>query len=100
MKFVSSEELSGKFSHDVTFIARFFITSMIRNRDLLDGKKPLDLDFASTATPTQMKEMFEKENVRMVNNNGEKHGTITPRIEPHQFEVNNCVFLFCSSNCG
>lgn len=49
-------------------------------RDLLMDKKPKDLDFATTATPTQMKSMFEAENIRMINMNGEKHGTITPRI--------------------
>lgn len=49
-------------------------------RDLLMDKKPTDLDFATTATPTQMKSMFDAENVRMINMNGEKHGTITPRI--------------------
>ncbi|XP_050315970.1 CCA tRNA nucleotidyltransferase 1, mitochondrial isoform X2 [Anthonomus grandis grandis] len=49
-------------------------------RDLLMGKSPKDLDFATTATPTEMKKMFETEEVRMINMNGEKHGTITPRI--------------------
>lgn len=49
-------------------------------RDLLMGKRPTDLDFATTATPIQMKQMFESENIRMINMNGEKHGTITPRI--------------------
>lgn len=49
-------------------------------RDLLMNKKPTDLDFATTATPVQMKSMFETENVRLINMNGEKHGTITPRI--------------------
>lgn len=49
-------------------------------RDLLMDKQPTDLDFATTATPSQMKSMFEAENVRMINMNGEKHGTITPRI--------------------
>ncbi|XP_046658683.1 CCA tRNA nucleotidyltransferase 1, mitochondrial [Homalodisca vitripennis] len=57
-------------------------------RDLLMNKKPKDLDFATNATPDQMKEMFNKEGVRMINNNGEKHGTITPRINNNQnFEV-------------
>ncbi|XP_056636462.1 CCA tRNA nucleotidyltransferase 1, mitochondrial isoform X2 [Diorhabda sublineata] len=57
-------------------------------RDLLMGKRPKDLDFATTATPTQMKEMFTSENVRMINANGEKHGTITPRInDKENFEV-------------
>lgn len=49
-------------------------------RDLLMDKKPTDLDFATTATPSQMKSMFEAENIRLINMNGEKHGTITPRI--------------------
>lgn len=49
-------------------------------RDLLTGKMPHDVDFATTATPQDMIDMFEKENVRMINNNGEKHGTVTCRI--------------------
>lgn len=50
--------------------------------------KPKDLDFATTATPIQMKEMFTNENVRMINTKGEKHGTITPRInDKANFEV-------------
>ena len=57
-------------------------------RDLLLGKKPKDLDFATTATPQQMKEMFNKENIRTINTNGEKHGTVTPRINNKEnFEV-------------
>ncbi|KAF2895811.1 hypothetical protein ILUMI_10377 [Ignelater luminosus] len=57
-------------------------------RDLLMGKKPKDLDFATTATPDQMKEMFTTENIRMINTKGEKHGTITPRInDKENFEV-------------
>ncbi|XP_043482947.1 CCA tRNA nucleotidyltransferase 1, mitochondrial isoform X1 [Leptopilina heterotoma] len=57
-------------------------------RDILMGKTPTDLDFATTATPQEMKEMFTKENIRMVNSNGEKHGTITPRInDKENFEV-------------
>lgn len=49
-------------------------------RDLLMDKIPDDIDLATTATPDQMKEMFTRENVRMLNTNGEKHGTITVRI--------------------
>ncbi|XP_053613759.1 CCA tRNA nucleotidyltransferase 1, mitochondrial isoform X2 [Plodia interpunctella] len=57
-------------------------------RDLLMGLKPTDLDFATTATPQQMKDMFTAEGVRMINMNGEKHGTITPRInDKENFEV-------------
>lgn len=49
-------------------------------RDLVMGKKPTDLDFATVATPDEMKKMFDTENIRMINMNGEKHGTITARI--------------------
>ncbi|TMW53834.1 hypothetical protein DOY81_001119 [Sarcophaga bullata] len=57
-------------------------------RDILMEKKPKDIDFATTATPDQMKEMFTLENVRMINAKGEKHGTITPRINNKEnFEV-------------
>lgn len=57
-------------------------------RDLLSGLRPTDLDFATTATPDEMKKMFVAENVRMINMNGEKHGTITPRInDKENFEV-------------
>lgn len=60
-------------------------------RDLLMDKRPTDLDFATTATPVQMKQMFEAENIRMINMNGEKHGTITPRI--HDKENYECTTL-------
>lgn len=52
------------------------------------GLKPKDLDFATTANPDQMKEMFDNEKVRMINMKGEKHGTITARInDKENFEV-------------
>lgn len=51
-------------------------------------KVPADLDFATTATPSQMKEIFTKEGIRMINANGEKHGTITPRInDKENYEI-------------
>lgn len=50
-------------------------------RDLLSGIKPQDVDFATTVTPSQMKEMFQAMGVRMINNRGEKHGTITARVK-------------------
>ncbi len=57
-------------------------------RDLLMGKLPHDIDFATTATPDQMKEMFQTENIRMINTNGEKHGTITVRLnEKENYEI-------------
>ncbi|KAB1264438.1 CCA tRNA nucleotidyltransferase 1; mitochondrial [Camelus dromedarius] len=56
-------------------------------RDLLSGVKPQDVDFATTATPTQMKELFQAAGVRMINNKGEKHGTITARLHEENFEI-------------
>ena len=57
-------------------------------RDLLMDKIPDDIDLATVATPNQMKEMFVRENVRMLNTNGEKHGTITVRInERANYEI-------------
>ncbi|XP_049434726.1 CCA tRNA nucleotidyltransferase 1, mitochondrial [Epinephelus fuscoguttatus] len=56
-------------------------------RDLLSGKRPEDVDFATTATPEEMKEMFQKAGIRMINNKGEKHGTITARLNNENFEV-------------
>ena len=50
-------------------------------RDLLSGEKiPDDIDLATTATPTEMKDMFEKESIRTFNEQGEKHGTVCARI--------------------
>ncbi|XP_037921957.1 CCA tRNA nucleotidyltransferase 1, mitochondrial isoform X2 [Hermetia illucens] len=57
-------------------------------RDILMNISPKDIDFATTATPDQMKDMFNKENIRMINMKGEKHGTITPRInDKENFEI-------------
>ncbi|XP_051932068.1 CCA tRNA nucleotidyltransferase 1, mitochondrial [Hippocampus zosterae] len=56
-------------------------------RDLLSGKQPEDVDFATTATPDQMKQMFQAAGIRMINNKGEKHGTITARLHNENFEV-------------
>ncbi len=65
------------------------------NSDLLNGERPHDLDFATSATPEQMKRMFESEKIRILNNKGEKHGTITPRINNKQnFEVGSIYVVF------
>lgn len=57
-------------------------------RDILMGKQPKDLDFATDATPQQMKDMFTSEEIRMINEKGEKHGTITARInDAENFEI-------------
>lgn len=56
--------------------------------DLLQGKVPADIDIATTATPSEMKEMFQKWGIPMINMNGEKHGTITPRVNSKiSFEI-------------
>ncbi|KAA0186146.1 CCA tRNA nucleotidyltransferase 1 mitochondrial [Fasciolopsis buskii] len=49
-------------------------------RDVLLGLAPKDIDYATNATPNQMVDMFTNENVRMLNRNGESHGTVTARI--------------------
>ncbi|CAF3073167.1 unnamed protein product [Rotaria sp. Silwood2] len=57
-------------------------------RDILLGIIPHDVDFATTATPEQVKDMLTKANIRMINCNGEKHGTITARVDDmDNFEV-------------
>lgn len=57
-------------------------------RDILMNQKPTDLDFATNATPDEMKNMFTKEEIRMINAKGEKHGTITARInDKENFEI-------------
>lgn len=56
-------------------------------RDLLSGKRPEDVDFATTATPEEMKDMFQSAGIRMINNKGETHGTITARVRKHLAEI-------------
>nr|XP_002122885.1 CCA tRNA nucleotidyltransferase 1, mitochondrial [Ciona intestinalis] len=56
-------------------------------RDLLLGKAPHDLDLATTATPTEMIEMFRKNDVRLICENGWSHGTVTCRVEEQNFEI-------------
>ncbi|CAH8534004.1 unnamed protein product [Heterobilharzia americana] len=57
-------------------------------RDILLGISPHDIDFATDATPAQMYDIFSKEGIRMLNRNGESHGTVTARInDKENFEV-------------
>jgi tRNA nucleotidyltransferase (CCA-adding enzyme) len=52
------------------------------------GNNPHDVDFATTATPEQVKQMLTNANIRMTNTNGEKHETITARTDDKEnFEV-------------
>lgn len=70
-------------------------------RDLLMGIGPTDIDFATTASPKEMKIMFTEEEIRMINLNGEKHNTVTVRINDkvrhysHNLLLNlPCFFYF------
>ncbi|CAF5152581.1 unnamed protein product [Rotaria magnacalcarata] len=57
-------------------------------RDILMVINPHDVDFATTPTPEQIEQMLSEQNIRMINANGEKHGTITTRIDDKDnFEV-------------
>lgn len=55
-------------------------------RDLLMGLVPTDLDFATTATPQEMKQMFEKEEIRIISKGGENHGTVVVKIGEKIFD--------------
>lgn len=56
-------------------------------RDILMNKEPTDIDFATTATPEQMMQMFTSEGIRTINKRGEKHGTVTVHINDINFEI-------------
>lgn len=62
-------------------------------RDLLSGKRPEDVDFATTATPEEMKDMFQSAGIRMINNKGETHGTITARVSKRLQRFLACQIL-------
>lgn len=49
-------------------------------RDLIKGVKAQDVDFATTATPTQVKGMSQSYGVRMTNK-GEKRRMVTARLQ-------------------
>lgn len=54
-------------------------------RDLLLDNTPKDYDITTNATPQQIKELFK--DYTLVNNNGEKHGTITVRYNNENYEI-------------
>lgn len=54
-------------------------------RDLLLNKTPKDYDITTNATPEQIKEVFK--DYTLINNNGEKHGTVTVRYENENYEI-------------
>jgi len=57
-------------------------------RDLLMGRRPGDVDFATTATPAEMLEIFKAEEIRVVHDRGAAHGTLMVRVDDKEnFEV-------------
>eukprot|EP00079_Xenopus_tropicalis_P034673 XP_017948444.1 PREDICTED: CCA tRNA nucleotidyltransferase 1, mitochondrial isoform X1 [Xenopus tropicalis] len=91
---LQSDEFNALFTDGLKTLANIFANERHELRiaggavrDLLSGKQPHDVDFATTATPDQMKDMFLKQGVRLINNKGEKHGTVTARINDQNFEI-------------
>ncbi|XP_066554256.1 CCA tRNA nucleotidyltransferase 1, mitochondrial isoform X2 [Amia ocellicauda] len=91
---VKTKEFQSLFTDGLNGIAELFEQNKFELRiaggavrDLLSGKQPQDVDFATTATPSEMKSMFQTAGIRMINNKGEQHGTITARIHNQNFEV-------------
>ncbi|KRX96247.1 CCA tRNA nucleotidyltransferase 1, mitochondrial, partial [Trichinella pseudospiralis] len=56
-------------------------------RDLLLNIVPVDIDLATTARPEEMNQLFLENSIRMLNKGGEKHGTVTCRIQEQNFEI-------------
>ncbi len=54
-------------------------------RDLLLGKTPKDYDITTNAKPDEIKELFK--DYELINNNGEKHGTVTVRYNGENYEI-------------
>lgn len=52
---------------------------------LLEGRTPKDYDITTNATPEQIKELFS--DLPIINNNGEKHGTVTVRYQDENYEI-------------
>lgn len=91
---LKTSEFKSLFSNGLVSLAELFDKNKFELRiaggavrDLLSGKRPEDVDFATTATPEEMKNMFQTGGIRMINNKGEKHGTITCRLHNENFEV-------------
>lgn len=92
---LDSPEFQGCFTPELRRLANIFIQHGYELRiaggavrDMLMGKTPHDIDFATNATPDQMKAMFAEEKVRTFNEKGEKHGTVCARMnEKENFEI-------------
>ncbi|PJB17076.1 MAG: hypothetical protein CO117_12970, partial [Flavobacteriaceae bacterium CG_4_9_14_3_um_filter_33_16] len=55
-------------------------------RDLLQNKKPKDVDLATTATPQQMLDISEKYKIKSIPT-GLQHGTITFVVNNEPYEI-------------
>ena len=55
-------------------------------RDALLGKKPKDIDLATTATPEKMLEIAKEENIKVIET-GLQHGTVTFVINGEPYEI-------------
>ncbi|KXJ28254.1 CCA tRNA nucleotidyltransferase 1, mitochondrial [Exaiptasia diaphana] len=55
-------------------------------RDLLCGRAPKDIDLSTTATPNEMIELFNKNQIRYIET-GLQHGTLTAHIDKKDFEI-------------
>ncbi|KRX52594.1 CCA tRNA nucleotidyltransferase 1, mitochondrial [Trichinella sp. T9] len=65
-------------------------------RDLLLNIIPVDIDLATTARPEEMNQLFLENSIRVLNKGGEKHGTVTCRIQEQNFEITTLrVDKFC-----
>lgn len=54
-------------------------------RDSLLGKIPMDYDITTNALPSEIKKVFSE--CKIINNNGEKHGTVTVRYNHENIEI-------------
>lgn len=55
-------------------------------RDILLGIKPKDVDLGTNATPSEMIELFKKNNIHYIET-GLQHGTLTVHVNKRDFEV-------------
>lgn len=62
-------------------------------RDLIMNILPHDIDLATDALPGQMIEMFNKANIRIINLNGLKHGTVPVRINDKVKKFWEIIFI-------
>ena len=56
-------------------------------RDSLLGKRPKDYDLTTNLTPPEIKAIFSGSDYQFINNNGEKHGTVTVRYKGENYEI-------------